>query len=182
MGNETLSTHNSGPDDPVTGVSWNDCQKFLIILCKNLDVPENTYRLPTEKEWEYASRAGTATPFYFGKKLNSSIANFDGVYQYDSIGKSVFRGKPTPVGTFRPNAFGLYDTVGNVWEWCSDKYYIKMNSNSTNNKKIYTKVYRVTRGGSWLDKGSLCRSSSREVHDQSDSSSIRGFRVVRTVF
>jgi eukaryotic-like serine/threonine-protein kinase len=182
MGDDTLSTHNSGPDNPVTDVSWNDCQKFLIRLCKNLDVPENTYRLPTEAEWEYASRAGTATPFYFGKKLNSSIANFDGVYQYGSIDKSVFRGKPTPVGCFSPNAFGLYDTVGNVWEWCSDKYYVKMNSNSANNKIIYTKVYRVTRGGSWLDKGSLCRSSSREEHDQADGSSIRGFRIVRTVF
>ena len=167
---------------PVTGISWDDCQVFLKKLCKELRVPKNTYRLPTEEEWEYASRAGTSTPFYFGKKLSASSANFDGTYKYGNVSKSEFRGKPTPVGSFKSNAFGLYDTVGNVWEWCSDKYYIKVNSAKKDTKKINVNVFRIMRGGSWLDKGVLCRSSSKEEHEQSSRSSIWGFRIVRNAF
>jgi uncharacterized protein (TIGR02996 family) len=100
-------------------VSWDECQEFLRRLGKR---DRQTYRLPTEAEWEYACRAGTSTPFSFGETISTDQANFDGRYPYGKGRTGKFRGEPTPVGSFPPNAFGLYDMHGNVFEWCNDWY------------------------------------------------------------
>ena len=92
---------------PVTKVSWDDCQKFIKKLNDN---SKGGYRLPTEAEWEYACRAGTTTAYSFGDKITPKDAN----YNYSDIGK------PVAVGSYKPNAFGLYDMHGNVSEWCED--------------------------------------------------------------
>ncbi len=107
MGNNPSET--KGAKLPVTDVSWEDCQEFI----KKLNAKTNGgYRLPTEAEWEYACRAGTTTAYSFGDKITPKDANY-----WDSkIGKSV------AVGSYKPNAFGLYDMHGNVWEWCEDWY------------------------------------------------------------
>ena len=108
MGNNP-SSRNKGPKLPVTDVSWNDCQEFV----NKLNAKTNGgYRLPTEAEWEYACRAGTATAYSFGDEITPKDANY-----YDSE-----IGKPVAVGSYKPNAFGLYDMHGNVLEWCEDRY------------------------------------------------------------
>ena len=80
------------------------------------------YRLPTEAEWEYACRAGTTSPFYFGETISTEQANYDGNYVYGKGKKGIYRQKTTPVGSFPPNAWGLYDMHGNVYDWCQDWY------------------------------------------------------------
>jgi uncharacterized protein (TIGR02996 family) len=97
---------------------WEDCEEFLQKLSER---DGHAYRLPTEAEWEYACRAGTTTPFFFGETISTDQANFDCLYPTDTKGARAFA-KPTPVGSFPPNAWGLYDMHGNVWEQCQDWY------------------------------------------------------------
>jgi formylglycine-generating enzyme required for sulfatase activity len=104
---------------PVEQVSWDDCQEFLEKLGRK---EGHAYRLPSEAEWEYACRAGTSTPYCFGDTVSTEQANFNGNSTY-GIGKlGVFRLKTTPVASFPPNKWGLYDMHGNVWQWCADTY------------------------------------------------------------
>src|SRR5690606_33880977 len=104
---------------PVDWVSWNDAVEF----CKKLSQKEGkTYRLPTEAEWEYACRAGTATRFSFGHDLNGWKANFDGNSLNVAHSPGPHSGRTVPVGSYNPNALGLYDMHGNESEWCSDYY------------------------------------------------------------
>jgi formylglycine-generating enzyme required for sulfatase activity len=87
-------------------------------FCQRLSkMTGKTYRLPSEAEWEYACRAGTTTPFHFGETMTTKLANYDGDYTYALEPKGIDRQKTTEVGRFPPNAFGLYDMHGNVWEW-----------------------------------------------------------------
>jgi sulfatase modifying factor 1 len=105
-------------------------------------------RLPTEAEFEYAARANTTTPFYTGDSLTSDQANFNG-------------SKPLPVGSFPPNAFGLYDMHGNIWEWCND-WYGKYDINDKLNPKGPDKgKLKVDRGGGFYDPAWRCRSACR---------------------
>lgn len=98
---------------PVTQVTWYDAAAFAEWMgC----------RLPTEAEFEYAARANTITPFYTGECLTTDQANFNGEEPYTNCEKGENRDKPLPVGSFPPNAFGLYDMHGNIWEWTSDWY------------------------------------------------------------
>jgi uncharacterized protein (TIGR02996 family) len=132
---------------PAERVTWHDCQEF----CRKLgDKMGRRFRLPTEAEWEYACRAGTTTPFFFGDTLFTDQANYDG---YDRAGRRVNRKQTTRVGTFPPNAWGLYDMHGNVFEWCEDRYAWDYGPNPGTN--------RVLRGGGWYSDAGFCRSDRR---------------------
>jgi sulfatase modifying factor 1 len=175
-------------DHPVVDVSWNDAVAF----CKWLGRKEGkTYRLPTEAEWEYACRAGTTTRYWSGDDPESlvKIANI-----YDQSSAKVFPewskfalkgddGFPftAPVGSFRPNAFGLYDMHGNVWQWCSDwygeDYYAK--SPVDDPKGPPPARQHVRRGGAWHSWAMYVRSSFRNYNTPQSRYFNLGFRVVR---
>lgn len=163
---------------PVTCVSWNDAQKFIEWISQK---EKQTYRLPTEAEWEYACRAGTKTPFAFGNCLSSDQANYAGNYPYADCPKGEYRQKTTPHDTFQPNDWGLYDMHGNVWEWCEDWYGDYPTGSVTDPKGASTGEGRVLRGGSWDFFARNCRSADRDRYDPSGRLSNVGFRLVRSL-
>ena len=170
----------SGDNLPVEMVSWNDAEEF----CRKLSSKEGkTYRLPTEAEWEYSCRAGTATPFNTGATISTDQANYNGNYTYGSDRKGVYREKTTPVGSFRPNAWGLYDMHGNVWEWCSDWYIDSYtNAETTDPQGPSSGTARVFRGGVWGYGPRICRSASRNsTFNCRYYGDWGGFRVVLSV-
>jgi formylglycine-generating enzyme required for sulfatase activity len=145
---------------PVEQVSLEEALEF----CRRLSEFEGRhYRLPTEAEWEYACRAGTNTTFSFGDTCNGSEANCNGDKPYGVKTKGPQLGRPSRVGSFRPNAFGLYDMHGNVWERCSDlyarDYYLESPPEDPTGSS--DGGYRVSRGGSWLNEPIGCRSANR---------------------
>ncbi len=164
-------------DNPFRQVSWDDAVEF----CRKLSEKEGrTYLLPTEAEWEYACRAGTTTPFYTGETISTSQANYNGNYFYGSGTKGIYRKTTIDVGSFPPNAFGLYDMHGNVDEWCQDwhgeNYYAV--SPTSDPQGPSSGKYRVIRGGSWLWYPVHSRSASRSGNMPSSRSSNVGFRVL----
>jgi formylglycine-generating enzyme required for sulfatase activity len=166
-----------GEENPVETVSWTDAVEF----CKKLSAKEGvTYRLPTEAEWEYACRAGTTTPFYFGGTLSTEEANYDGDYTYGNGREGKDRQETTPVGSFAPNAFGLYDMHGNLLEWCQDRfepdYY--WNSPTQDPTGPATGKLRAARGGSMETGPVFCRSAFRVGAPESLKVAHVGFRVV----
>ncbi len=167
---------------PVETVSWEDATAF----CQTLSAlpaerePGRTYRLPTEAEWEYACRAGTDTPFHYGTSFSSQQANFKGKWPYGGAAEGPSPGHPVPVGSYQPNAFGLFDMHGNVWEWCQDwhspDYYVT--SPDVDPPGPDSGSRHVIRGGSWGVHSYNCRSACRSdgVHPQAYLFSL-GFRV-----
>ena len=129
---------------PVSQVTWYDAQAFAEWMgC----------RLPTEAEFEYAARANTKTPFYTGDCLTTDQANFNGEEPYSNCEKGENRKKPLPVGSFAPNAFGLYDMHGNMVEWCSDWYGEYNMDEKINPKGPETGEIKVIRGGGFWTPG-----------------------------
>lgn len=150
-----------GANRPVEQVSWNEAVGFCQKLSEKIG---KDYRLPSEAEWEYACRAGTTTPFYFGQTITPEIANYNGTSTYGNGPKGEDRQQTTEVGSFPPNAFGLYDMHGNVWEWCQDHWHENFSGAPTNGSAWIEggdNSRRVFRGGSWLNNPGLCRSASR---------------------
>jgi formylglycine-generating enzyme required for sulfatase activity len=139
-----------GKNRPVERISWYDAVEFCTRLSQKTG---KTYRLPSEAEWEYACRAGTTTPFHFGATITTELANYNGNSTYGSAPKGKYREATTDVGTFPPNAFGLYDMHGNVWEWCADVWHDNYNGAPVNGSALNVggdNSTRILRGGSWL--------------------------------
>ena len=165
-------SHFKGRDNPVECVSWDDAVEFCGKLSRKTG---ETYRLPTEAEWEYACHAGAATKYGFG----DSDTPLDEYAWYNKNSG----GKAHAVGGRKPNAFGLYDMHGNVWEWCADwydkAYYRK--SPVENPVGSATDGNRVLRGGSWTHGPRGCRSAGRDGDGPADGDDGNGFRVVLSV-
>jgi formylglycine-generating enzyme required for sulfatase activity len=170
-------------DYPVENLSWDYAKEFIMNLNSKND--GYVYSLPTEAEWEYAARAGTTTAFAFGNSLSSTQANFNGNYPYGNAAKGPYLERTTKVGSYRPNAWGLYDMHGNVWEWVEDIYqdsYTGLPTDGSANTKSGDSTVRVLRGGSWFPYGRFTRSAVRNWFDSSEwyngAISSLGFRVV----
>lgn len=190
----TNPSHFKGDDTrPVEGVSWDDAIRFANALstaegltpCYDNDgkVTGGTrgypfscegYRLPTEAEWEYAARAGSTTEYTFGDNANAFILDMSGWYENNAA-------KTThPVGQKQPNAWGLYDMHGNVWEWI-DGWYTYSNNHMSNPYGFYVNEMRLMRGGSWNNPASTLRSAERNAIPRDHRASDLGFRLVRTM-
>ena len=165
---------------PVENVTWYDAVAFCQKLTQKTG---KKYRLPSEAEWEYACRAGTKTPFYFGETITPDLVNYDGNNPYGAAPKGIYREKTTDVGSFPPNAFGLYDMHGNVWEWCSDHYHPNYNGAPTDGSSWETdgENNRVLRGGSWFNSPVYCRTAVRYWYSAGYSNYNIGFRVALVV-
>lgn len=157
---------------PVIAVSWRDAQSYVGWLNKR--ATGALYRLPSEAEWEYGARAGTATAFNTGDTIDRTLANFGGGWQ---------RGHPVDVGTYPPNAWGLFDTAGNVAEWAQDCWapsYVGMPVDGTA-FEVPSCAFRVFRGGTWAaDEGGL-RAAWRGNNRFSTRTTLSGFRVARSL-
>ncbi len=166
---------------PVLHVSWNDAVVYCDWLSKKSG---KTFRLPTEAEWEYACRAGTITPFNTGENLTTDQANYDGNYPYNNNQKGEYRENTVPVDSFLPNARGLYNMHGNVYEWCSDwyggLYYDECKAKGVveNPAGPETGSFRVLRGGYWYGIAWLCRSANRSIDPPGNRIAYVGFRLV----
>jgi formylglycine-generating enzyme required for sulfatase activity len=170
-----------GDDLPVEQVSWLDAVEF----CDRLSAQtKRAYRLPSEAEWEYACRAGTTTPFYYGHTITPELGNYNQKYSYNNGPTSQSSGQTTPVGQYAyPNAWGLSDIHGNVWEWCADHWYSNYDGAPTDgsawlNENVKENKSRVLRGGSWLNNPQGCRSAYRYLFIARVSNGNIGFRVV----
>ncbi|MEA5567072.1 bifunctional serine/threonine-protein kinase/formylglycine-generating enzyme family protein [Anabaena sp. UHCC 0399] len=167
-----------GEKRPVEKVSWDDAVEFCEKLSQKIG---KTYRLPSEAEWEYACRAGTTTPFYFGETITPDLVNYDGNNPYGSAPKGEYRQQTTNVGIFPPNSFGLYDMCGNIWEWCEDVYNNSYRGAPTDGSAWLTgsdNNIKLLRGGSWNDLARNCRSATRGRYARASRYNIVGLRVV----
>ena len=184
-----------GDKQPVVGVSWHEVMTF----CEKLsDQTKRTVRLPTEAEWEYACRAGTTTAFAFGNTITTNQVNYNGNYPYTDTPKGEYRECTVNVDSFTPNAWGLYQMHGNVWEWCLDEWHdsykqkperLKTNGNEVwgNKKNLWENLInkakddaelKIIRGGSWSDDAIDCRSTYRFYTHARNQANHLGFRVV----
>ncbi|MDR0322402.1 MAG: formylglycine-generating enzyme family protein [Treponema sp.] len=190
-----LSPHFKGDNLPVEMVTWYDAIEY----CNRRSQKEgltpaytvngenvtwnrdaNGYRLPTEAEWEYACRAGTTTPFSTGNNITTDQANYNGDYPYNDNAKGEYRERTTPVGSFEPNAWGLYDMHGNVDEWCWDLWgYDPRLAEIVDPMSPVLSTLRVTRGGSWASDGHGLRSAYRTFCPPLGMTNCLGFRLVR---
>lgn len=187
LGGENPAQFAESPDHPVEQVSWDDAtEAFLPALARAL--PGLTARLPSEAEWEYACReAGRAEgPFNFGDGIHADEANFDGRTPYRRGRSQLFRGMTTPVDTFAPNALGLREMHGGVWEWCQDWYAAYPECESCDplgpESPGSGAPERVLRGGSWFNGARYCRSAQREAFDPRSRYPNIGFRLARGPF
>ena len=185
-----------GDRRPVENVSWEEAMEFCARLSQAClsQKGDRQYRLPSEAEWEYACRAGTTTPFCFGETITTDLANYRGTdwklgdetYPgfYGQGSRGSFREETTDVGTFPPNAFGLYDMHGNVWEWCADRWHNNYGGAPTDGTAWIDgkSEYRIIRGGSWFDYPAVCRAAHRHFYSPGDRVDSLGFRVVCSVF
>jgi formylglycine-generating enzyme required for sulfatase activity len=163
-----------GPTNPVDTVSWDDCQAYIKKL--NEKSPGAGFRLPTEAEWEYACRAGGTTQFCYGNYGDEEAIL--GEYAWYSANSE---GKTHPVGEKKPNAWGLYDMHGNVWEWCADWFADKYPDGPVNDPTGPSSGQsRVIRGGYWYSYAYNCRSANRDFDGPDNRFTYLGFRFVRT--
>lgn len=183
---------NPKPDDegwgrgsrPVINVSWDDAQEYIAWL--NGRAGAKVYRLPSESEWEYAARGGTATPFWTGGTISADQANYDGNGTYGNGRKGVYRKKTVPVGSFPSNPFGLHDVHGNVWEWVEDCWHGSYDGAPRDGSPWLSQQEgdcsrRVLRGGYWSSVPWYLRSAFRDWDRPDGRGRIIGFRLARTL-
>jgi formylglycine-generating enzyme required for sulfatase activity len=181
-------TEPQGDNLPVSSVSWDEAIEFCQRLSRET---RRVYRLPTEAEWEYACRAGTETPFYFGPTITTDLANYRGTYHgstewsfsgsYNRGPTGIYRDDATPVDTFEPNAFGLYDMHGNVSEWCLDHCHLDYIGAPADGSAWIAGGFddvRIVRGGDYTLFPYYCRSASRGTQEPDSHYTNIGFRVV----
>lgn len=172
---------------PVVNVSWKDANAMADWLSRH---SRGEFRLPTEAEWEYACRAGTTAVRYWGDNPDeactyANVADRDTLTEFPAW--TVHNCKDgfiytAPVGTFKPNDFGLYDMLGNVWEWCEDVYNVRAYSEHSNKNPVYKADApdRVIRGGSWYSRPEVVRCASRDnLHLPTRRGYDVGFRLVK---
>ena len=167
-----LATFQLLPDAPsraMESISWNDCQAFISRLNK---LGKGYFRLPTEAEWEYACRAGSATVYHWGDTM---MANGTSDYTWANSKSGT---APQPVGRKLPNAMGLYDMSGNVWEWCSDWYGPYPGQVQRDPRGPESGNAKVFRGGSWYDFYLTHRSANRHRHEPQGRYAAVGLRLV----
>jgi eukaryotic-like serine/threonine-protein kinase len=168
----------AGDDLPVTNVSWDEAMEFCARLTRKTG---RQYRLPSEAEWEYAARAGSTSAFAFGETVTTDLVNYDGTGPYGDGPAGVNRGRPTPAGSLKiANAFGLYDTHGNVWEWCDGQYHPDYRGAPADGAPRNTggdAMRRVLRGGSYSNLAVDCRSANRYSYARDGKSHEVGFRL-----
>lgn len=181
---------------PVDSVNWYQAVEFCQRLSKHTG---NKYRLPSEAEWEYACRAIPSpptphplgegriySPFHFGTTITPEYVNYDGSYPYAQAAKGEYRGKTTPVGSFPPNGFGLYDMHGNLWEWCEDDWHdsydrAPKDGSAWIDNDDYSQsepLVKMMRGGCWQTFAGGCRSGDRLWDGAEFDWQHYGFRVV----
>ncbi|CAN5747711.1 hypothetical protein BH24ACI1_BH24ACI1_00780 [soil metagenome] len=169
MGKNPSEFQNCGGDCPVENIRWNDAKAFIKKLNEKKDGYK--YRLPSEAEWEYAARAGTTTKHYWGDDMERKL------WQYYAHHVEF---SPAKVGSYLPNAFGLYDVSGNVWEMCEDVWrrdFANLTDDSSPNLQG-DPVFRVEKGGGWGESSNELRTSRRnDIYVESVNYAI-GFRVV----
>jgi formylglycine-generating enzyme required for sulfatase activity len=168
-----------GSNLPVETITWEEAIEF----CERLSrATGRRFRLPTEAEWEYAARAGTNTPFSFGDSIKTDWANFQGKFPYNNSPRGEFRETTVAVGSLGgPNAFGLYDMHGNVWEWCSDVWNENYEGSPADGKSWDTgkiPYLKIIRGGAWDSLAVECRSTARNLMTASIRLNSIGLRVV----
>lgn len=202
MGENPASFKQAGPHAPVETIDWEQALEFVNRLCEIEGVPYGTYRLLTEAEWEYCCRAGTTAPLYTGDitllganhapELDA-IAWYGGNSGVDYAGgqnseewaekqNEHSRAGPHPVGEKAPNAFGVHDMLGNVWEWCSDRYangYLAVMQVDPRGPSFGSG--RVCRGGGWYSHARICRSAQRYSNSPKYRSNVLGLRIARTL-
>ena len=160
--------HSKKDSLPVICVSWNDAKAFAKWLSQK---EGKTYRLPSEAEWEYAARGNSPARFFWGIDMDDTHAWF----------KKNAKRSPHPIKTKIPNAYDIYDTAGNVWEWCRDDYIANKYKFKTGDKKelLASPLGKVLRGGSWFEGGSFQRASTRSFAPAASSDEHYGFRLLR---
>ena len=159
---------------PVTNISWNDTREYMAWLSRRTG---HSYRLLSEAEWEYAARAGTATAYSWGQEVGANNANCQ------DCGSPWDRRQTAPVGSFKPNAFGLYDMHGNVLEWVEDAWHDSYDG-APGDGSVFAggdDGFRVLRGGSWATVSDLVRVAYRDKSQPFDRSYLAGFRVARAM-
>jgi formylglycine-generating enzyme required for sulfatase activity len=168
-----------GPKRPADRISWDEAIEFCAKLSA---MTGRAYRLPSEAEWEHACRAGTATPFHFGETITTDLANYVGDHTYLDEPKGSYRHVSVDVGSLPPNAFGLHEMHGNVWEWCADGWHDDYVGAPIDGSvwKGGDEAFRVMRGGCWHDPPNLLRSASRLKFAHDDGEDFVGFRVALT--
>jgi sulfatase modifying factor 1 len=169
------ATFTESPQNPVEQVSWDDCQQFLSKL--NGRVSGGGFCLPSEAQWEYACRAGTTTAFSFGSTITPEQVNYNGDYPFAGAAKGLFRQKTVPVKSLPPNAWGLYEMHGNVWQWCNDWHGEYSGNAMRDPAGPSSGSIRVIRGGCWGYGAGGCRSAVRGGGALDDRDSSFGFRI-----
>ena len=175
MGENPSQFQECGSDCPVETVNYVDIEAFVAAL---EELSGERFRLPTEAEWEYACRADEGSVFGIGEQISSAVANFDGSDPFPGAESGPYRARPTPVGSFPANAWGLHDMNGNVWEWCEDDHCPYPEGPVVDPLARCGAELQVIRGGSWYYGPDSARCGLRYTHRPLDDGPSLGFRLV----